>query len=180
MSPLDVLRVPPAPVNLSDTFDFQQMEMRGVSLAVDPDARARIAAAIEAGRMGASAAALIPFLIEMLDQDRTPRGAGDEFVEGLGSGTATTEDGRMIENIARISEADLACHVAAQEALARIGESAVSSLVDALKVPSDNRRIGSAKALGEIGLPRPLRCRYSKHWRKRIAARRYVAPLPKQ
>lgn len=60
MSPLDVLRVPPAAVNLASTFDFQHVELRGVSLAVDSDARARLAAASEAARMGAAAVPAIP------------------------------------------------------------------------------------------------------------------------
>jgi HEAT repeat protein len=126
--------------------------MRGVSLAVDRDARARIAAANEVARLGASALDTIPLLIAMLDQDRMPADAED-LAAAFSSGTATTEDGRMAENLARIAEADLACKVAAQDALAKIGEPAVSALAEALEDPSPNRRSGAAKALGEIGLP---------------------------
>lgn len=150
MSPLDVLCLPPAPVNLSGSFDFQQMGVRGVSLAVDRDARARIAAAAEVAGLGTSAADTIPFLITMLDQDRIS-GGSEGLVEAFSSGNATTEDGRKAENMARIAEADLACSVAAQDALAKLGRAAVPALTEALRDPSPNRRSGATKALGQIG-----------------------------
>jgi len=86
----------------------------------------------------------------MLDQDRVS-GCSDDLVEAFRSGNATTENARQLENMARISEADLACMVAAEDALAKIGHAAVPALLDALKDPSPNRRSGSAKALGQIG-----------------------------
>jgi hypothetical protein len=148
---LDVLKTLAA-VNLSDTFDFQPMQFRGVSLAVDADSRRRIAAATEAGRLGAAASGVVPFLIEMLGQDRVTPAAGD-LVARLQSGKATKEDGRRAENMTYIAEADAACHVAAGDALVAIGAVAVPALTEALRSPVPNRRSEAARALGRIGEP---------------------------
>jgi HEAT repeat protein len=151
MSALDILRAAFPPVNLADHFDFQQTTVRGVSLSVDPEARKRIAAIAEVARPGTMGMAAIPLLIAMLDQDRTS-GVSEDVVAAFKSGGATSEDGRRAENMVWLAEADAACQVAAQDALARIGSGAVRALIEALHAPQPNRRIGAAKALGQIGL----------------------------
>jgi hypothetical protein len=149
-SPLDVLRVPLAPLDLSGTYDFQKTEIRGVSLAVDSDSRTRIAAAAEVAALGVAAVSAVPYLIAMLDQDRITAAAGG-LLAAFRSGSATTSDARRAENMAAFAEADLACQVAASDALASIGSTAVPALTDALQSTSPNRRSGAAKALGKVG-----------------------------
>jgi len=88
----------------------------------------------------------------MLDQDRVSAVA-DHVVQAFQSGSATTDDGHQAENMANLSEADLACQVAASDALASIGSLAVPALTQALTGSRPNRRSGAAKALGKIGAP---------------------------
>ena len=152
MSALDVLRVPIDPMSLADHFDFQQMEMVGVSLAVDAVARSRVAAAREVGGMGQGGVPAIRFLIQMLGQDRVSGAASSaDLVAAFQGGEPTTEHGRQAENMTYIAEADLACSLAAQEALAKLGAHAVPALMEALRSPLANRRSGAARALGQMG-----------------------------
>jgi len=146
---LDVLRAPLVSVNLAGTYEFQQTQIQGVSLAVDADARARIDAAAEVAETDEAVSA-VPSLIEMLAQDRISVVAGD-LVAALQGGSATNQDARQAENMAAFSEADLACQVSASDALATIGSPAVPALIDALRSPVANRRSGAAVALGKIG-----------------------------
>jgi HEAT repeat protein len=149
-SPIEILRVPPTAVNLADEFEFQQIEVRGVQLAVDLEARKRIAAASEVSKLGDAAVTAIPLLITMLDQDRVSA-AATGVVAAFSPGNATRDDARQAENMARLAEADLACHVAAADALAEIGTPAIANLIEALAASSPNRRSGAAKVLGSIG-----------------------------
>ena len=150
---LTVLRVPPSPINLSDVHDFQQEPVRGFSfsLAVDADARARINAAKEVGELGRVASSAVPYLIEMLGQDRTTAVPGD-VVARIASGSGTRDDGQKAENMTRFAEADAACHMAAVDSLAQIGSSAIPALIAALRSPASNCRNGASKALGKIGV----------------------------
>jgi HEAT repeats len=149
LSSLDVLRAPLTPLDLVGTHEFQQTQIRGVSLAIDAEARARIAAAIEVAKSG-DAANAVPSLVDMMGQDRVGGNVGP-LLAALESGKATSDDGRQAENMAYFAEADLACQVTASDALASIGVPAVAALTGALKSPSANVRSGAAKALGQIG-----------------------------
>jgi HEAT repeats len=148
----ELLKVPPTSVNLTDSFDFQQVSMQGVSLAVDRQARERIAAANSAAKVGNAAMIVVPALIDMLGQDRTTAATGDLF-ERLKSGAATKADGLRAENMARLAEADLACHLAAADALVAIGVPAIPAVVRGLNSPTTNVRISASKVLGRIGPP---------------------------
>jgi HEAT repeat protein len=110
----------------------------------------RIAAASEVSKLGDAAVTAIPLLITMLDQDRVSA-AATGVVAAFSSGNATRDDARQAENMARLAEADLACHVAAADALAEIGTPAIANLIEALAASSPNRRSGAAKVLGSIG-----------------------------
>lgn len=149
-SPLDVLRAPLVPLDLSASYEFQQTQIQGVSLAVDPDARARIAAATAVAKLGTAGVGALPHLVAMLGQDRTTAVSGD-LVAAFTSGNATTADAHRAENMAWFAEADAACQVAASDALAKIGAVAIPALTEALKSPAANRRSGAAKALGKMG-----------------------------
>jgi HEAT repeats len=148
-APLDVLRSPLPTLNLADRVEFQQIQLRGVSLSVDVEARARIAAALQVAT-SQDAADAVPHLIEMLGQDRISGNTGD-LVARFSSGNATTADGLQLENMSAYAEADLACQVTAQDALTRIGQPVIDALQDALLSPLANRRVGAAKVLGAIG-----------------------------
>jgi HEAT repeat protein len=148
----ELLKLGPRPVNLADTFDFQQVQMQGVSLAVDAESRQRIAAANSAGKVGVAAKAVIPALIDMLGQDRVTAATSD-LLERYKAGAATKADGYRAENMARLAESDLACHVAAADALVALGTLAIPAAVAALNSPTTNVRVGAAKVLGRIGPP---------------------------
>jgi len=147
---LEVLRAPLTPLNLSDPHEFAQTEVHGIPLAVDREARARIAAAIGVAKEPAASAAAIPHLVEMMGQDRITA-VSDAVVASFVGGSPTANDGRAAENMAHFGEADLACQVVASDALAAFGPAAVPALAEALKSPVANRRSGAAKALGKIG-----------------------------
>ena len=151
-SAYDVLSTPLSRIDLDSEVDFQQYQTRGVSLSVDPDSVARINAALGIAKDAVAGPRAIPFLVEMMGQDRSSGVAGD-LVGAFAGGNATVDDGRRVTNLAGFGEADLACQVIAQDALAAIGTPAVPPLIEALKSPVPNRRSGAAKALGAIGTP---------------------------
>jgi hypothetical protein len=149
ISPLDVLCSALSPVDLAGHVEFRQVQVRGVSLSVDAEAGARIAAATQVPTSGHALSA-VPHLIEMLGQDRIA-GVSRDLVAKAAGGLLTADDVVPVKNMAAFAEADLACHVAAQDALTRIGQPAVEALQDALSSPLPNCRSGAAKALGGIG-----------------------------
>jgi HEAT repeat protein len=147
-SPLDILAAPPSFVDLSATHDFQSAEVGGVSCAVDPEARTRIAAAAEAARLRIADA--IPFLVAMLSQDRTSVASAD-LVIALKASDSTVGPSRKAENLDRFAQADQACQAAAAAALAAMGATALPALKNALMARNPNRRLGAARALGQMG-----------------------------
>lgn len=149
---VDVIRRPLPTLNMAAAHDFQQVAIQGVTLAVDAVARDRISTARELANAGEAAIPAIPHLIEMIGQDRVSGSVNtDDLVEALTRGNATQDDGRQIENMAHIGEADLACQVAAQEALTTLGAPAAPALIEALRSPVTNQRNGAANALGNMG-----------------------------
>src|SRR4029450_3736126 len=147
VSPLEVLAVPLPLVDLSAPHDFQSAEVAGVSFAVDPDARTRIAAAAEVAKLGIADA--IPFLLSMLSQDRTSAASAD-LIKAI-TEDQTAAHARKAENMVRFAEADQACQAAAAAALGAMGATALPTLRDALMARNPNRRIGAARALGHMG-----------------------------
>jgi hypothetical protein len=143
---LGVLQTPHSSVDLGETFAFREIEVQGVPLAVDAEAERRVAAALEIVT-APEATSAIPYLIDMLGQDRVSGVAG-ELVAAFTRAAPTQVDGLRAENMARLSEADLACLVVSQEALGKIGVPAVPALIAALRSPAANGRGGAAKALG--------------------------------
>ena len=118
-SAYDVLSTPLSRIDLDSEVDFQQYQTRGVSLSVDPDSVARINAALGIAKDAVAGPRAIPFLVEMMGQDRSSGVAGD-LVGAFAGGNATVDDGRRVTNLAGFGEADLACQVIAQDALAAI------------------------------------------------------------
>jgi HEAT repeat protein len=147
VSPVEVLAVPLALVDLSAPHDFQSAEVAGVSFAVDADARRRIAAAAEVARLGMADA--IPSLLSMLSQDRTSAASAD-LIKAI-TEDQTAAHARKTENMVRFAEADQACQAAAAAALGAMGATALPALRDALMARNPNRRIGAANALGQMG-----------------------------
>lgn len=146
----DILATPLPRIDLDPEIDFQQYEVRGVSLGVDPDSLARINAALVVAKDAVAGPMAVPLLVAMLGQDRTTPVSGN-VVAAFSGGAATVDDGRQAIHMASFAEADLACQVIAQDALATIGAPAIPALVEALESPVPNRRSGAAKALGAIG-----------------------------
>ena len=147
-SPLDILAAPPSFIDLSATHDFQPAEVGGVSFPVDPEARTRIAAAAEAARLRIADA--IPFLVSMLSQDRTSVASADAVI-ALKASDSTMGPSHKAANLDRFAQADQACQAAAAAALAAMGASALPALKNALMARNPNRRLGAAKALGQMG-----------------------------
>src|SRR5436305_1357907 len=102
----ELLKLGPRSISLADTFDFRQVQMPGLSLAIDAESRERVAAANSAGKVGVAAKAVIPALVDMLGQDRITAATGD-LVERFNAGVATKADGHRAENMARLAEATL-------------------------------------------------------------------------
>jgi hypothetical protein len=151
-NPVETLARPLPVPDLAGDYDFEQIELRGVSLAVDAVARERIAAAHAVTSNAAHSTAAIPYLTLMLGQDRiTGNPSAANTVAAFTSGNATREHAKCAENMAHIGEADLACQVTAQDVLAQIGAGAIPALTEKLKSTRENERIGAAKALGAIG-----------------------------
>src|SRR5690606_14366603 len=125
---LNTLRAPVSLPDLAAPCDFYNTQVRGVSLAIDPVAHERIAAAKALALIGSAAADAVPELVEMLGQDRIGGTNVDGLLGALRTGNVSTTDGRRMENMAWFGEADLACHLAAADALVKVGQPAVPAL----------------------------------------------------
>jgi len=140
------LNVPLPPVDLARHYDFERRQLGGVWFAVDGEAAERIGAA---SRLSVEDTSAVPRLIAMLGQDRTTPAAAQ--LAGTDLREATTTESQRVENLGRFTEADLACQLAAQQALVRIGAAAIPLLMSALSADSERRRLGALKSLAQMG-----------------------------
>ena len=75
MAAVDRLRAPVPAIDLAAAHEFEQIQLRGISLSIDRDSRERLDAM--AALSGPGVVNALPALIAMLDQDRTTAASGD-------------------------------------------------------------------------------------------------------